>query len=109
MPVIIWVPSIAPSGMTFYDGDRFPRWKGNLFVGGLVRPGALHRIVFNAKGQEIRREQLFGELKQRIRDVRQGPDGLLYMVNDSNDGVLMRVEPVDAPPARPPAAPPVAQ
>jgi aldose sugar dehydrogenase len=99
-PVLFWVPSIAISGMTFYTGDRFPAWKGKLFVGGLQfgripRTGRIHRVVFNDKGQEIRREELFADLRQRIRDVEQGPDGLLYVLTDERDGALLRLEPVD--------------
>lgn len=108
LPVLYWVPSIALSGMTFYDGDRFPRWKGNLFVGGLQmgrtpRTGQLQRIVFNPQGDEARRETLLNDLKQRIRDVRQGPDGLLYVLTDENEAVLLRIEPIEATPARPTA------
>ena len=103
-PVTVWVPSIAVSGLTFYTGDRFPRWKNNLFVGGLrqgevPRTGQLQRIVFNEKWEEIRREALLRELHQRIRDVRQGPDGLLYALTEENDAALLRFEPV--PPGRP--------
>jgi glucose/arabinose dehydrogenase len=102
MPVLYWVPSIATSGMTFYSGDRFPRWKGNLFVGGLQQgrvPGSGHvqRIVFNPRGEELRRESLLVGLRQRIRDVREGPDGLLYVLTDENEAVLLRLEPVDTP------------
>ena len=76
-PELVWLPSIAPSGMTFYNGDRFPNWKGNLFVGalrtGMIRnTGHLERIVFNQVGEEQRREWLLADLRQRIRDVRQG-------------------------------------
>jgi glucose/arabinose dehydrogenase len=99
-PVLFWVPSIAISGMTFYDGDRFPAWKNNLFVGGLQfgripRTGQMQRIVFNDKWQEIRREAIFVELRQRIRDVEQGPDGLLYVLTDEPDGALLKLEPVE--------------
>jgi quercetin dioxygenase-like cupin family protein len=98
-PLLIWVPSIAPSGMTFYTGDRFPAWKRNLFVGALRfgeigGTGHLQRIVFNEKQEEMRRELLLTELRQRIRDVRQGPDGLLYVLTDEDDGALLRIEPV---------------
>jgi glucose/arabinose dehydrogenase len=84
--------------MTFYTGDRFPRWKNNLFVGGLQfgripGTGQLHRIVFNENWEEIRREALFIELRQRIRNVRQGPDGLLYVLTDEDDGAILRIEP----------------
>jgi glucose/arabinose dehydrogenase len=95
---IVWLPSIAPSGMVFYDGDRFPAWQGNLFVGALrmgsIRnTGHLQRIVFNDLGEELRRESLLASLRQRIRDVRQGPDGLLYVLTDADDGALLRIEP----------------
>jgi glucose/arabinose dehydrogenase len=96
-PELIWVPAIAISGMTFYTGDRFPNWKNNLFVGGLqaggIRgTGQMHRIVFNEKWQEIRREALFVELRQRIRNVRQGPDALLYVLTDEDDGAILKLE-----------------
>jgi glucose/arabinose dehydrogenase len=98
-PVLVWLPSIATSGMAFYTGDRFPQWKGDLFVGslrmgGINRTGHLQRIVLNAKGEELRREVLLGDLKQRIRDVRQGPDGLLYILTDEEQGALLKIEPV---------------
>jgi len=97
---IVWLPAIAPSGMVFYDGDRFPAWRGNLFVGslrigGIRNTGHLQRIVFNERGEEARRESLLVELRQRIRDVRQGPDGLLYVLTDADDGALLRIEPAD--------------
>jgi glucose/arabinose dehydrogenase len=97
-PLVLWIPSIAPTGMTFYTGDRFPAWKGNLFVGSarrgeIPRTGGLERIVFNDKLEELRRETLLAELHQRIRDVRQGPDGLLYVITDEDDGALLRLEP----------------
>jgi glucose/arabinose dehydrogenase len=97
-PELIWVPSIAVSGMAFYTGDRFLHWKNNLFVGGLqfggIRgTGQLHRIVFNEKWEEIRREALLVELRQRIRNVRQGPDGLLYVLTDEDDGAILKLEP----------------
>ena len=98
LPAILWVPSIGPSGLTFYDGDRFPDWRGNLFSGSLrfgtiPRTGHLERIVLNEEGEELRREWLLMELRQRIRDVRQGPDGLLYVLTDADDGALLRIEP----------------
>lgn len=97
-PIVVWIPSIAPTGMTFYTGDRFPSWKGNLFVGSarrgeIPRTGGLERIVFNANLGELRRESLLTDLHQRIRDVRQGPDGLLYVITDEDDGTLLRLEP----------------
>ena len=97
-PVLFWVPSIAISGMTFYTGDRFTAWRNNLFVGGLQygrlpHTGQMHRVVFNEKWQEVRREALFVDLRQRIRDVDQGPDGLLYVLTDERDGALLKLEP----------------
>ncbi len=97
-PLLLWDPSNAPSGLTLYTGTRFPTWTGNLFVGSLrrgevPRTGSLERIVFNDKLEEIRREAMLGELHQRIRDVRQGPDGLLYVVTDEDDGALLRISP----------------
>ena len=97
-PLIVWLPSIAPSGLTFYTGERFPNWKGNLFIGSsrrgeVPRTGGLERVVLNDKLEELRRETLLTELHQRIRDVRQGPDGLLYAITDEDDGTLLRIEP----------------
>jgi aldose sugar dehydrogenase len=99
-PVLFWNPAIAISGMTFYSGEAFPEWQNNLFVGGLQfgripRTGQMHRIVFNENWEEIRREALFVELRQRIRDVELGPDGLLYVLTDEQDGALLRLEPVE--------------
>jgi glucose/arabinose dehydrogenase len=99
-PVVFWMPSIAVSGMAFYTGDRFPAWRGNVFVGAMrfgeiPNTGHLQRIVLNAKGEEIRREMLLTELRQRIRDVRQGPDGLLYLLTDETPGALLRIEPAE--------------
>ena len=100
-PEVLWWPSIAPSGLTFYTGEHFPAWQGNLFVGSMrvgrmLRTGHLERIVFNGRGEEIRREWLLSELKQRIRDVRQGPDGYLYVLTEEEDAVLLRIEPAHA-------------
>ena len=97
-PLVLWIPSIAPTGLTFYTGDRIPAWKGNLFVGSarrgeVPRTGGLERVVVTDKLDELRRESLLTELHQRIRDVRQGPDGLLYVITDEDDGALLRIEP----------------
>jgi aldose sugar dehydrogenase len=97
-PVVYWMPAIAVSGMAFYTGDRFPKWKGDVFVGSLRTgeipgTGHLERILFNEKMEELRRESLLTELRQRIRDVRQGPDGLLYLLTDEKPGALLRIEP----------------
>ena len=97
-PAVVWLPSIGLTGMTFYTGDRFPRWQRNLFVtglrqGGIPRTGQLQRIVFNDRWEELRREPMLVELKQRLRDVRQGPDGLLYVLTAEEQGALLRIEP----------------
>ena len=91
-PVKYWVPSIAPSGMAFYTGDLFPRWKGNLFVGALA--GQL-LVRLELDGEKVTKEErLLGNLNARIRDVRQGPDGALWLATDSSDGRIIRVTPV---------------
>jgi glucose/arabinose dehydrogenase len=97
-PYVYWVPSIAISGLAFYTGDRFPTWKGNVFVGAMFAgrtrgTGHLQRIVINEAGRPINREPLLTELRQRIRDVRQGPDGLLYVLTDEDAGMVLRLEP----------------
>jgi glucose/arabinose dehydrogenase len=97
MPTILWIPSIAPTGLTFYTGDAIPAWKGNLFVGSarrgeIPRTGGLERVVVNDKLEELRRESLLTDLHQRIRDVRQGPDGRLYVITDEDNGAVLRIE-----------------
>ncbi|MEE2777398.1 MAG: PQQ-dependent sugar dehydrogenase [Acidobacteriota bacterium] len=98
-PTVFWVPSIGPSGLAFYTGDKFPEWKGNLFAGAMMegripRTGSLQRIAFNEQGEELQRESMLGELRQRIRDVRQGPDGFIYLLTEENQAALLRLEPV---------------
>lgn len=90
-PIYKWVPSIAPSGMAFYTGDRFPRWRGNLFVGAL-RAQALVRLVLDG-AQVLKEERLLQGVLGRIRDVRVGPDGFIYLLTDESRGVLARLEP----------------
>ncbi len=94
-PFLIWAPAIAPSGLAFYTGDQFPKWKGSIFVGSM-KYHSLERIVLNAKGGLIARQHLLENLDQRIRDVRQGPDGDLYVLTDEEQGALLRIEPDDA-------------
>ena len=99
-PLVFWVPSIATSGLTFYTGDRFPGWKRNVFVGGMregeiARSGQIQRIVFNDKWEEMRREPLLRDLHQRVRDIRQSPDGLLYLLTDEDAAALIRIEPAN--------------
>jgi glucose/arabinose dehydrogenase len=99
-PVVNFVPSISTTGMAFYTGDRFPQWKGNLFVGGvrygeIQGTGRIQRIVFNSAMEETSRETLLEDKHWRIRDIRQGPDGLLYVITDERNGALLRIEPAD--------------
>jgi len=98
-PHISYVPSIAPGGMVFYTGDKFPGWKRNLFLGAMrmsnsPRTGHIERIVFNDNWEVIRSEMLLLDLHQRIRDVDQSPDGYLYAITDEGaDSVLLKIEP----------------
>ena len=102
-PFLFWSPSPAVSGITIYTGDRFPTWKGNIFVGALgagshLGARQLHRIVLNPAGfpQRAGDWTMLHELKRRIRDVKQGPDGLLYLTVDATEGAVLRLEPVEA-------------
>ena len=90
-PIYYWDPSIAPSGAAFYTGDRFPEWKGNLFVGALAGQ-ALHRLVLDGE-KIVGEEKLLADLGERIRDVRNGPDGALWLLTDSPEGRVLRVVP----------------
>jgi glucose/arabinose dehydrogenase len=94
-PFLFWVPAVAPSGMLVYTGDRFPKWKGNLFIG-VMKYARLERHTFNERGQPARREYLLEDLKQRIRDVRQGPEGFLYVLTDHDPGAVLKIEPGDS-------------
>lgn len=90
-PVLYWVPSIAPSGMAFYNGDKFPEWRGDLFVGAL-KDRLLVRLEL--EGERVtKQERMLQDVLGRIRDVRNGPDGYLYLLTDERDGVLARLEP----------------
>jgi len=90
-PIKYWVPSIAPSGMTFYTGDLFADWQGSLFVGALA--GQM-LVRLELRGETVgREERLLQDLRERIRDVRQGPDGALYLATDSGSGRILRVTP----------------
>ncbi len=94
-PIHKWVPSIAPSGMLFYTGDKFPAWQGDLFVGSL-KFGQLVRL--ETSGTSVSEEErLFNNEYGRIRDVVQGPDGYIYLLTDSNNGKLLRVRPAELP------------
>jgi glucose/arabinose dehydrogenase len=95
-PLVYWTPSISVSGLTFYTGDALPKWKGDLFVGGLrvgeiPGTGRVDRVLLNEKMEELRRETLFSELHQRMRDVKQAPDGSLYILTDQEQGAILAV------------------
>jgi len=89
-PLKVWVPSIAPSGLAYLTSDRYPGWKGSLFVGAL-RAQVLVRVTIDGR-KVVGEERLLEDLKERIRDVRQGPDGWLYVVTDSSNGRILRLE-----------------
>jgi aldose sugar dehydrogenase len=102
-PLIVWLPSIAPTSLMVYTGQRFPQWQGNLFIasaqrGEVARTGSIERVVVNNDLGDIRREQLLTELHQRVVYVTQGADGLLYVLTSNFDekagGALLRIEPV---------------
>jgi aldose sugar dehydrogenase len=92
-PLHYWVPSIAPSGMAFYTGDRFPGWRGNLFVGAL-RDQMLVRLTLDGE-KVVSEERMLKNVLGRIRDIRNGPDGFLYLLTDESNGVLARIEPAN--------------
>ena len=89
-PKVVWTPAVAPSGLVVYNGDRFPQWRGNLFSGGLVAQD-VRRITVDNAGNVLSQETI--AIGQRVRDVRQGPDGLLYILTDRQNGELIRLEP----------------
>ena len=97
-PRVVWLPSIAPSGLLFYNGDQFPAWQGNLFIGSarwgeINHTGSLQRVVFNEDFGELRREALLSQLHHRVRDVAQGPDGNIYVLSDGPTNAVLRIAP----------------
>ena len=97
-PIVYWMPSIAVSDLLVYTGDKFPQWRGNVLVGSMrygeiPNTGHMQRIVFNANGDEIRREMMLTDLRQRIRAVKQAPDGTIYLLTEEAQGALLRIEP----------------
>src|SRR5690606_6083829 len=88
-----WTPVIAPSGMMFYDGEAFPEWQGNLFVGGLAST-ALVRLELDGESV-VHEERLLEDVGMRIRDVAQGPDGAIYVITDEDNGGILRIAPTD--------------
>jgi glucose/arabinose dehydrogenase len=91
-PLAVYIPVIGIGGMTFYTGNQFPLWRGNLLIGGMAGR-QISRVAFNRQGLETRREPMLTELRQRIRDVRQGPDGLVYATTDEEDGAVLKIAP----------------
>jgi glucose/arabinose dehydrogenase len=99
-PLLLWSPSIGPSGLMFYTGDKFPAWKGNLFVGSarwgeVNQTGSLIRVALGPNYGELRRERVLNQLHQRVRDVVQGPDGFIYVLTDGPENAVLRLEPAD--------------
>lgn len=92
-PLLHWTPSIAPSGMAFYGGSRIPAWRGNLFAGSL-NSFLLVRVVLDG-ARVVKQERLLAGLEERIRDVREGPDGYLYIATDNAEGRILRIEPAN--------------
>lgn len=100
-PFMYWIPSIAITGMSFYEGDAFPKWQGNALVGAMVMgrtpmTGHFQRITFSDEGVPLAREPILVDLHQRIRDVRPGPDGNLYILTDQNPGAVLKISPSPA-------------
>jgi glucose/arabinose dehydrogenase len=91
-PLYYWVPSIAPSGLAFYEGDKFPNWRGNMLVGAL-KDEMLVRLELDGE-KVVKEERLIKGAIGRIRDVRVGPDGLIYLLTDERRGIVARLEPV---------------
>ncbi len=89
-PLVAWTPSPGASGLAYYTGDKFPQWRGNLFSGGLATRD-VRRVVLDANGKVVNQERL--PIGRRVRDVRQGPDGHLYLLTDEQDGELLRLVP----------------
>jgi glucose/arabinose dehydrogenase len=101
-PLVLWWPSIGPSGLMIYRGDKFPAWRGNLFVGSarwgeVNHTGSLQRVVFGTDLGELRREALLAPLHKRVRDVAEGPDGLIYVLTDGDENAVLRIEPAALP------------
>jgi glucose/arabinose dehydrogenase len=90
-PVMFFIPSINPGNLVFYNDDKFPQWKGDLLMA--VMTQSLFRATLDAQGKVVAQERMLGELKQRMRDVRVGPDGNVYLLTDETIGAVLKVEP----------------
>jgi len=88
-PILTWTPVIAPSGMIFYDGEMFPEWQGDIFVGGLASTALVHVNVEGETAEEAGR--LLEDLDMRIRDVAQGPEGAIYVITDDPNGQMLKI------------------
>jgi glucose/arabinose dehydrogenase len=100
LPVAFFVPGISPSGLSFYSGSRIPAWSSSVFIGALrvgQVPGTAHlvRLFFDENGHERRREALLADLGQRIRDIKEGPDGYIYLLTEEDDAALLRIAPAN--------------
>jgi glucose/arabinose dehydrogenase len=100
-PRFVWLPAIGTSGLTFYTGDRFPAWRGHIFVGSLSHLMIQLVRLQGTSPRVMERESMLASMRQRVRDVRQGPDGMLYVVTESNQarqdgtGTILRIEPAE--------------
>ena len=96
-PVVFWVPAIANSGLSWYNGDKFPAWKDQAFVGAMRNNTGQYivRVTFNQMGLPTGRENMLADLRLRIREVKPGPDGLIYVLTDMNPGHILRIEPIE--------------
>ena len=92
-PVLYWSPSINPGNLVFYDGNRFSAWRGDMLMAAMSR--SLLRVSFDPAGNPVGQERMLTELGQRLRDVRQGPDGLIYILTDETAGAMLRLEPAN--------------
>jgi glucose/arabinose dehydrogenase len=90
-PILTWAPSINPGNIAFYEGSKFPAWKGNLLMPNMSR--SLLRVTFDAKGEPTGQERMLTDLKQRFRDIRIGPDGAIYLLTDETAGALLKITP----------------
>jgi glucose/arabinose dehydrogenase len=90
-PVLFWVPSINPGNLAFYEAKKFPAWRGDMLMATMTR--SLVRETFDKSGKPASQEKMLTELGQRLRDVRVGPDGLVYVLTDETGGAMLRIEP----------------
>jgi glucose/arabinose dehydrogenase len=90
-PVLFWAPSINPGNLIFYNGDKFPAWKGNMLMAAMSR--SVLRATFDAQGKPTGQERMLADLRQRFRDIRLGPDGFIYLLTDETAGAVLRIEP----------------